>query len=235
MKKHRFCFTLASLLLLFGLTHSVASYGQKGSFINVNVGVGAGELTQKITGNIITTYDNGTKEKNKIGYDLTYYIKPIGFVDLEYVLNGFVTMFEGMYDKAEYIDYREYTDRDFLVLDPEKFRDTDIYSGSFLFGPILFHGHRFQMPVLGGVSVKYFGADPINTAYVDFVYKVRAKLYITSKFGIFAGFSGSYGGTKLDKDDLGNLAPRNDGKYDLTAKRIQVEAGLTVMVGRRKK
>lgn len=234
MKKHCICFSLASLMLISFVTFPEKAYGQdRKSFININVGGGIGHLTDKITGKVTTTYSDGAKEEKTIGYNLNYDIIPHAFVDVEYILDGFVTMLEAKYETAKFVDYEDYTDRDFLILDPVTFGDASIYSGNFYFGVNLFHGKRFQMPLLVGVGLKFINGAPINSLYFDFGYKARAKFYITNHVGLFAGIAGCHGIANTNKN-LDNPAPRNDHSFDLAAKPFYAEAGLTFMIGRKK-
>jgi len=227
MKKSHFVIAIAACLML----SAFEAAGQETTMVNVNIGGGAGQLTEIISGSVTTTYSDGSKETNKIGYDLNYQIMPVAFLDVEYVTGRFITMFEGMYEKAIFNDYKEYTNPEFLLLDPASFGDANMYTASGYIGVNGFHGKRFQMPIMGGVAVKYFDHAPIKSAYVDFVYKVRARFYLTNTIALFAGVSGSYGGTKLE-EELDNLAPESH-MFDLAAKRIHAEAGLTITVGRK--
>jgi len=227
MKKPHFIIALAACLML----SAFEATGQESTFINVNIGGGVGNLTEIISGSVTTTYSDGTKENNKIGYDLHYNVMPVALIGVEYLSSGFITMFEGAYEKAVFSDYSEYTNPTFLILDPSDFQDANIYTASGFIGVNVFHGKRFQMPIMGGVAVKIFNQSPIKSAYVDFVYKVRARFYLTSTIGVFAGISGSYGGTKLN-EELNNQAPEKN-LFDLTAKGIHAEAGLTVTIGQK--
>lgn len=232
MKSNRLYFILLFCIFISGSVFPTELSGQeRKSFININVGGGTGQLTDKITGKVKTTYSDGTQETNTIGYDLHYEIIPHAFVDVEYILDGFVVMFEGKYGKAKYSDYDEYTNKDFLDLDPTSFDDANMYSASFYFGVNLFHGKRFQMPLLVGAGLTHIGAEPVKSLYLDFGYKARAKFYFTNSIGIFAGVAGSYGTSYSDK--FHNLAPSSD-SYELTSRPFYAEAGLTVMIGRKK-
>lgn len=231
MKKHSSI--LLPLLLLAGLLLPTVANGQsETTMINVNVGGGAGGLKEVITGKVTTTYSDGKKETNTIGYDLEYQIMPLAQVGLEYGTGGFLTLFEGTYEKANYLGCKEYTNERFLLMDPESFQDVNILSGSAYIGVNLRNGRRLQFPILGGASLVYFNGAPINTTYIDFVYKVRARFYLTNSVGLFAGVSGGIGGTKLE-DELPNTAPE-PGMFDLASHPFRVEAGLSIMVGRKK-
>lgn len=229
------------LILTFFTASILESQGQsRKSFINFDVSAGPGSLTEKMTKEL-TISSNRTKEKTeKIGYDLNY--KTMTYTAaLEYQLEGFITRIEARYTKASFDKFKDYTDTDWLILTPAAFENLNMYEGAFYFGGVINRKHRFQVPILGGVGLGYISGEPINHMNLDFLYKVRAKYYITDKIGIFAGITGSYGGTALDDENPGPEAEKwreknrsKDDLIDVVTKRLYFEAGLTFMLGRKK-
>ena len=236
---------LFSLVMLLALSSSVVQAQtnqekKRKSFFSLNVGANAGSMTEKLTKELTTTYNDGDKETNKIGYDLDF--STLSYTaGMEFQLDGFITMIEGRYTKATYDKYKDYTNEDWLKLNPATFGNQNMYEGTFYVGAVVNAKHRFQMPIMGGVGLSYIDGEPLKDLSVEFLYKIRAKYYLSNSVGLYVGFAGSYGGLKKDDDNPGPEAAkwkeRNVGKEDLidvAVKRLTLEAGLTILLGRRK-
>lgn len=231
------------LLILAFLTVSIldAQAQKKKSVINFEVSAGPGSLTEKLTKEISISSSDRTKNgKKKFGYDLKY--KTMTYTAaLEYQLDGFLTRIEGRYTKASFDKYKDYTDTDWLIMDPATFKDQNMYEGAFYLGFVINPKRRFQIPIMGGIGLGYISGEPINHLNLDFLYKVRAKYYITNNVGLFVGVSGSYGGSAIDNKNPGPEAEKwrernrdDDDLIDVVTKRLYYEAGLTIMLGRKK-
>ena len=234
--------SLLVMLLVFctSMVQAQTKETKRKSFFSFDIGVNTGSMTEKLTKEITTTYSDGRKETNKIGYDLDF--STLSYTAaLEFQLDGFITMFEARYTTASYKKYNDYTDEGWFKLNPTIFSNTNLYEGAFYFGATINRKHRFQLPIMGGFGVNYIDGAPIKDLGFEFLYKIRAKYYLSDKIGIYLGLSGSYGGLKKDDDDPGPEAvewkkknSNSEDLIDVAIKRLYFEAGLTILLGRKK-
>lgn len=202
---------------------------------NINIGVGLGSLTEKIVTTVHYTYDNLNKEDKIQGYELSYDSRQIR-VGYERVWKGAHFLFEGKYIQAKYdaSALNDYTNTKYLLLDHSRLEDLSIISGMVYFGPTIFHGKRFQIPLDFGVGLTHISGYPIDAMHVEFGYGIRAKFYITDKICVYAGFSGGIAPGKK-KYLEGNLAPQPSNSLRYSAKPKVIDAGISFMIGRAKK
>lgn len=223
MKKNFF------ILLLGVLTISTTTNAQskKGRFLNLDVGVSVGSMTEKLQRELTITFNDGTKKDEKVGYDLDYTTITYSAA-LEYQLEGFITMFEGSYTRGSGMELDDYTDEKFLKIKLDDFdKSVNLFTGNAFLGGVINRQKRFQVPILGGVGLTYVGGAPINKLHFDFVYKIRAKYYVSDNIAIYGGVSGSYGLSSKDNEFEGEAS-----KIDLACKRLHFELGVSISLKR---
>ncbi|MCR4930986.1 MAG: hypothetical protein K5918_00910 [Bacteroidales bacterium] len=231
--------TIIALLALAAITFPDTATGQSKEedrpYNNINFGGGMGSLTEKIFATITYTYNDGSKETKKEGYDLHYDTR-IFTVGFEKLNHGYDIIYEGKFMQAKYdaSALKNYTNPKYLLMDTSRLEDVKVLSAMVYFGPTFFNGKRFQIPINGGVGLTYVSGYPTSTLHVEFGFKVRAKFYFTDKICVYAGVSGGIGPS--GKSSLsGNLASEPSDNLNFTVKPFYYEAGLSVQIGRAKK
>lgn len=235
MKKQALLVLLLFFFVAFGANAQDKKKSRKGEFISFNIGAGPGSMTGKLTQAMTSTTGKG--KDNTIGYDLDY--NTMNYAgSFEFVLNQFGFLFEGSYSKATYDNkMKDYTDENWFKLDPNQFTDLTIIGGAAMLGGNYGAG-RFKFTIYGGAGLYNYSGEPIHGLSFDFLYKIRAKFYITNKLGLYGGIGGSYGMFGYVESDKyrGPSVPEDKAfEPDGISKRIHVEAGLTVQFGRKKK
>lgn len=220
-------------------TCSNAAYAQSKledrPYNNINIGAGIGSFREKIVTTVHYTYANQTEEDKVQGYELNYDSRLIT-VGYERVWKGAHFLFEGKYIQAKYdaSALKDYTNTKYLLLDHSRIEDLSVISGMLYFGPTIFHGKRFQIPLDFGIGLTHISGYPIDAMHVEFGYGARAKFYITDKICVYAGFSGGIAPGKKTYLE-GNLAPQPSNSLKYTAKPKCIDAGISFMIGRAKK
>ena len=193
MKKAVFYFFSLFLLMAVSLTASA----QKPV---VSFGAGGGYGTMKESFTIGVTDNSATGENtDKKGYDLNY-TKLLGFADLEFKYAWLTALLEASYAKADYVDYTSNTVEKLLLLDPAGFENASLISAAVYLGYSVFPGRRFQIPILIGAGADYVMGKPIDSIHYSVRFKARAKFYLSNRFGLFGGYSGSYGITQFNNE-----------------------------------
>lgn len=194
------------------------------SFFSLDIGGGYGKMWSKYL---------LEDQMENIYYELDYNKTLSLTADLEFQYDGFISMFEANYFKASYDKFESVLDPTFL--DPDRFEDVNLYEAAFYVGGVINSRRRFQMPIMVGFNVGYALGEPLHNVTGSFAYKIRAKYYLTNNIGLYLGFCGTYGGARL-RNRYGNEKDEH-GKYtsvDVKQSKIGLEAGLTIMLGRKK-
>ena len=223
MKKAVFYFFPLFLLMAVSITASA----QKPV---VSFGAGGGYGTMKESFKVSVTDNSATGENavKKTGYDLNY-TKLIGFADLEFKYSWLTALLEASYAKADYVDYTSNTVDRLLKLDPAGFENAQLISAAFYLGYSVFPARRFQIPILIGAGADYVMGKPIDSIHYSLRFKARAKFYLSNRFGLFGGYSGSYGFTQFNNEY--NIAPEPAANVERQKLSGYFEAGITYMLG----
>lgn len=204
---------ILSLGMMMLVTNALAGDGEKTKTSNLMIGVvpALGGVTTNIK------YNSKDAPNDKFTYN-----KELGIVvDYEHVINGFIVMPELRWFRGTLSD----EDMNFSGF-PYKSSVEDINEFGFMewVGFTINSKRRFQIPLMGGFGASYLTGAPYHNIFFDYGAKVRLKIYITNKFGIFAGgfYEGGVGSSSR------GIPSGSDGKYNLRKTNFGGEAGITI-------
>lgn len=173
-----------------------------------------GNSTVKITS------DDKNKDKEKYTYKYqSLYGASVSF-EKQYRGASYLTeigMSEGKMENQEFVGETKWFD----MYSKDKIK---IYTGTIYVGMTINPGRRFQLPIYGGIGLKYEECGQFDKVLIAFNAKVRAKFFLTNKIGIFGGYTFSYGMSNLQAKTEKEKSP----KYQIEDIQSYADAGIII-------
>ncbi len=161
--------------------------------------------------------------------DFKYNYKPVigGNIGLEIQRNGVIFLTEMAFSHASFDNYNLIQNYTFYEFNPAK--TSDFLNGTLTqyLGWTFNKNKRIQFPVYAGLGGGYVKGGALHNFTFDVAAKIRAKFYITNRFGCYVGVTGRYGfGSFQDVNPMYSYTNSDIYTHSLGNLMVTTDAGL---------